>query len=61
MIIVSNDSLLRTLAKPVAARLMADAKQHPVMEKVCISAGQFVHQVTSTMNIWASGKQVSIS
>mmetsp|Transcript_2511 Transcript_2511/g.5300 ORF Transcript_2511/g.5300 Transcript_2511/m.5300 type:complete len:262 (+) Transcript_2511:21-806(+) len=50
--------VLRTIAKPVATRLMIDAKRHPTIEKLCVSVGQSFHQVSSRINILASGYRI---
>lgn len=49
---------MKTLAKPLAARLKVEAKHYPSFYKLCISSGQFAHQITSRLNVIASGYKV---
>jgi hypothetical protein len=35
--------------------MMSEAKSHPAVAKVCVTFGEFMHQVTSRVYILASG------
>ena len=48
--------IIRTIAKPVAARLMVDAKNHPAVAKICMVCGEGMHQISSRIYILAQGK-----
>ncbi|KAJ1430281.1 optic atrophy 3 protein-domain-containing protein [Ochromonadaceae sp. CCMP2298] len=49
---------LRTISKPLAARLMKQTKSHPLVSRICAIAGEYAHQITSRINIMASGYKV---
>lgn len=50
--------LVKTIAKPVASRMKVEAKKHPNFMTACIAIGQFSHQITSRLNILASGYKI---
>jgi optic atrophy 3 protein len=58
LIIPFNIRLVKTLAKPVAARLKKEAKKRPYLTKVCIETGQISHQFSARLNSFASGYKV---
>ena len=47
--------LVKTIAKPVANRMKAEASKHPNFSKFCIDLGQRVHQISSKVNVLSSG------
>ncbi len=49
---------MKTIAKPVASRIKVEAKKHPRFSSLCISLGQFTHQITSRLNVLASGYKI---
>lgn len=49
---------MKTIAKPVATRMKVEARKHPNFSKVCITIGEFSHQITSRMNVLASGYKI---
>lgn len=50
--------LVKTIAKPVATRLKVEARKHPTFSRICIKVGELSHQVTSRMNVIASGYKI---
>jgi hypothetical protein len=50
--------LIKTISKPIASRIKIEARRHSKFSKFCIVAGQFSHQLTSRINVIASGYKV---
>lgn len=49
---------MKTLAKPFATRLKIEARNHKSISKLCTVTGEAVHQITSRLNVLASGYKV---
>ncbi len=47
--------LVKTIAKPLASKIKAEAGKHPKFSTFCSSIGETAHQLTSRMNVFASG------
>jgi len=43
--------VIRTLAKPIASRIRAQAREHPSFRKVCIRIAQQVHQIDMRLRL----------
>lgn len=52
------DRLVKTLAKPVANRIKIEVRKHPKFSELCSKIGQLSHQITSRLNVYASGYKV---
>lgn len=50
--------LVKTLAKPVANRIKVEVRRHPKFSELCTNIGQMMHQVTSRLNVMASGYKI---
>ncbi len=49
---------MKTIAKPVASRMKVEAKKHPLFMSICTHIGEFSHQITSRVNVLASGYKI---
>ncbi len=49
---------MKTLAKPVANRIKVEVRRHPKFSELCTNIGQLTHQVTSRLNVMASGYKI---
>jgi len=47
--------LVKTIAKPVAARMKVEASRRPAFHDICTSLGQRMHYLSSRLNVFASG------
>ena len=54
----SYSSLIKTLSKPLASRLKIAAKKREGLNHFCKFVGEKAHQISSRLNVYASGHQV---
>lgn len=50
--------MVKTLAKPLSARIKQQFSRYEVTQRFLVDIGQLTHQVSSRMTIWASGYTV---
>lgn len=47
--------VVRTLSKPLAARIKAHVAAHPELEPLCVGLGQVTHRLSATLTVLAAG------